>query len=225
MNIFLVEDDQTLNHNIREALKSHAMHVTSLHDGMLAARMLKREAFDCVILDVDLPGMNGFELCKAFRQYNTHTPVIMLTAFGELEDKIQGFNYGADDYLTKPFYMRELLARIKALTKRGNQAGNNTECISGGDIIIYPGTKKVMRQNKEISLTPREYQVLFKLIENKGDVVSKTELIREIWGRTFDANTNTIEVYINFLRNKLDKPFGKNSIRTKVGFGYYIDTE
>lgn len=150
----------------------------------------------------------------------------MLTAFSELEDKIQGFNSGTDDYLTKPFYMRELLLRVNALVKRNEMnAAPKTESTTliADDIIIHLLTKKVIRQSIEINLTPREYQILEKLIECKGELVSKTELITEIWGRTVDANTNTIEVYINFLRNKIDKPFGKQSIKTKVGYGYYFD--
>lgn len=214
-----------LNQNISETLKAEAINTTSLYDGLLAERMLKRDNYDCVIMDINLPGKNGFDLCKDFRQYNTQTPVIMLTAFSELDDKIQGYNCGADDYLTKPFYMRELLLRVNALVKRRSFTNNTNEIITADDIVIYPNTKKVTRQNQEITLTPREYQILLKLSENKGDIVSKNDLINEIWGKTFEANTNTIEVYINFLRNKIDKPFGKNSIKTKVGYGYYLDTE
>ncbi|MCZ2130497.1 MAG: response regulator transcription factor [Bacteroidia bacterium] len=225
MNILLIEDDQMLNQNISETLKAEAINTTSLYDGLLAERMLKRDNYDCVIMDINLPGKNGFDLCKDFRQYNTQTPVIMLTAFSELDDKIQGYNCGADDYLTKPFYMRELLLRVNALVKRRSFTNNTNEIITADDIVIYPNTKKVTRQNQEITLTPREYQILLKLSENKGDIVSKNDLINEIWGKTFEANTNTIEVYINFLRNKIDKPFGKNSIKTKVGYGYYLDTE
>ncbi|GAB3413596.1 response regulator transcription factor [Niabella aquatica] len=225
MNILLIEDDQILNHNIHEALKAEGMQARSLYDGLLAERVLKRETFDCVIMDINLPGKNGFELCKSFREYNTHTPVLMLTAFGELDDKVQGFNSGADDYLTKPFYMRELTLRIQALIKRKNTLRNTTAIINAGDITIHLNTKKVTRGDQEIVLTPREYQILVRLIEHKGEIVSKADLIKEIWGRAFDANTNTIEVYINFLRKKLDKPFSKNSIKTKVGFGYYLDSE
>lgn len=225
MNILLIEDDQTLNQNISDTLKAEAINTTSLYDGLLAERMLKRNKYDCVIMDINLPGKNGFDLCKDFRLYNTQTPVIMLTAFSELDDKVQGFNCGADDYLTKPFYMRELLLRIHSLVKRRSFTNNAVEIIMADDIVIYQNTKKVTRQNQEITLTPREYQILLKLAKNKGDIVSKNDLISEIWGKTFDANTNTIEVYINFLRNKIDKPFGKNSIKTKVGYGYYLDTE
>lgn len=223
MNILIIEDDKTLNKNISEALQAEAMNVTALYDGALAERTLQRNNFNCVIMDINLPGKNGFELCKDFRQYNTNTPVIMLTAFSELDDKIQGYNCGADDYLTKPFYMRELLLRINALIKRANTTTSQNTTITADDIVINTKTKNVTRQEQAIQLTPREYQILIKLIENKGELVSKKDLIKEIWGNILEANTNTIEVYINFLRNKIDKPFNKQNIKTKVGYGYYFE--
>jgi DNA-binding response OmpR family regulator len=225
MKILIIEDDPTLNKNIKEALIAEGYIAESVFDGLLAERLLKKEEYDCIIMDINLPGKNGFDICKDFRQHNQNTPVIMLTAFGELEDKVQGYNCGADDYLTKPFYMRELLLRVNVLLKRITNATTNAkrEIISCGDIVINLISKKVTRQEKEISLTPREFQILVKLVENKGELISKNELIKEIWGSVVDANTNTIEVYINFLRNKVDKPFGKNSIKTKVGYGYYFD--
>ncbi len=223
MKILLIEDDQILNQNISEALKAENFNIVSLFDGVLAEKKLKTESFDCVILDINLPGKNGFDICKEFRQHNHNTPVIMLTAFGELDDKVKGYNCGADDYLTKPFYMRELLLRVNALLKRSAKSEPQKKTISIGDLYINLSTKKVMRQNKEIELTPREFQILVKLIEKKGELICKKDLIKEIWGNVVDANTNTIEVYINFLRNKLDKPFGKNSIKTKIGYGYYFE--
>jgi DNA-binding response OmpR family regulator len=221
----IIEDDPTLNKNIKEALIAEGYNAESVFDGLLAERLLIKEKYDCIIMDVNMPGKNGFDICKDFRQYNKNTPVIILTAFGELEDKVQGYNCGADDYLTKPFYMRELLLRVNALLKRNANTTTNAkkEIISCSDIVINLTSKKVTRQEKEISLTPREFQILVKLVENKGEIISKNELIKEIWGSIVDANTNTIEVYINFLRNKVDKPFGKNSIKTKVGYGYYFD--
>jgi DNA-binding response OmpR family regulator len=226
MKVLIIEDDHTLNKNISEVLKAEGFEAMTLFDGSLAERTIKREQFDCIILDINLPGKNGFELCKNFRNNNISTPVIMLTAFSELEDKVEGFDCGADDYLTKPFFMKELLIRVNALIKRKGQNLHSTEPVfTFDDITLNDSTKKVFRKNDEIVLTPREYQILLKLIQRPGEIVSKADLVKEIWGSSFDANTNTIEVYINFLRNKLDKPFKKNTIKTKVGFGYYLDVK
>ncbi len=226
MKILIIEDDPILAQNINEALTSDNFVVENVYDGILAQKLLAKQAYDCVILDVNLPGITGFEICKNFRSYNTSTPVILLTAFAELDDKIKGFDNGADDYLTKPFYMRELILRINSLIKRSESNGSipTSEKIVLNDITINLSQKKVEKKGKEITLTPREFQILVRLCKNRGDVVSKSDLIKEIWGNSVDANTNTIEVYINFLRNKIDKPFGDNTIKTKVGFGYYIET-
>jgi two-component system OmpR family response regulator len=226
MKVLLIEDDPTLSQNIKEALMSEKMVVECVYDGLLAERTLRKGEFDCIIMDINLPGKNGYDLCKDFRNFDTSTPVIMLTAFGELEDKVQGFDSGADDYLTKPFFMRELILRVKSLIKRHRQVSSKDPeklILAVDDIILNDAQKKVFRQGKEIPLTPREYQILFKLMENKGEIVSKADLIAEIWGGSFDANTNTVEVYVNFLRNKLDRPFSKSTIKTKVGYGYYLD--
>lgn len=226
MRILVIEDETTLNKNISEAISSENFAVESVFDGFLAERLLKKESFDCIIMDINLPKKNGYDLCKEFRTYNTHTPVLMLTAFDELEDKIKGFDSGADDYLTKPFYMRELILRINSLIKRSqNIESLSKEIINALDISINVDQMKVTRQNQEIPLTPREYQILVRLCKNQGEIISKNELIKEIWGTSVDVNTNTIEVYLNFLRNKIDKPFGKNSIKTKIGYGYYLDVE
>lgn len=225
--ILLVEDDPVLHANICDALKAECYNVSSVYDGQIAEKMLQREAFDCVILDINLPGKNGLELCRELRQRDDRALVLMLTAFGELDDKVAGYESGADDYLTKPFYMRELVLRLQALLKRSDERSraHSQDQIVTGDLIIKPPTAKVIRQGKEITLTPREYQILLKLLEKPGELVSKKELIQEIWGRSIDINTNTVEVYINFLRNKVDKPFGKSSIKTKVGYGYYYEVQ
>jgi two-component system, OmpR family, response regulator len=228
MKVLIIEDDPTLNKNINEALTAENLNTECVFDGLLADRMLKKNNFDCIVMDINLPGKNGFDLCKDFRQYNMNTPIIMLTAFGELEDKVQGFDCGADDYLTKPFFMRELTLRIHSLIKRSKQnysADTSKSILIADDITLNDTQKKVIRQGKEISLTPREYQILLRLMENKGEIVSKSDLVKEIWGSSFNSNTNTIEVYVNFLRNKLDKPFAKNTIKTKVGYGYYLDVK
>lgn len=224
--ILIIEDDPALNKNIKEALTDEQMEVDTAFDGLVAEKLLKKSKFDCIILDINLPYKNGYELCKDFRNYNTTTPILMLTAFDELDDKVQGYDSGADDYLTKPFFMKELILRVNSLLKRSISTGakdKTATTIVAGDIVIQTTNKKVSRQGTEITLTPREYQILIKLVLSKGELVPKKELIKEIWGTAFDANTNTIEVYINFLRKKIDKPFGKESIKTKIGYGYYFD--
>src|SRR5690554_2559785 len=226
MKLLIIEDDPTLIKNIAGALAAEGLQVELVYDGLLAERMLKKNQYACIVMDINLPGKNGFDLCKDFRQTNQQTPVIMLTAFGELEDKVQGFDCGADDYLTKPFYMRELILRVNSLIKRNkiSRSESGAESILvADDIVLNDTTKKVFREGSEIPLTPREYQILLKLMEKKGEIISKADLIKEIWGRSFDANTNTVEVYVNFLRKKLDKPFSKNTIKTKVGYGYFLD--
>lgn len=224
--ILIIEDDPDLNKNIKEAFNEEQIETDVAFDGLIAEKFLKKGNYDCVILDINLPGKNGYDICSDFRIYNTSTPVLMLTAFDELEDKVQGFNSGTDDYLTKPFYMKELILRVQALIKRRNAENllpENNEAVTFDDIVIHPKTTKVLRQGIELTLTAREYQILFRLVQAKGELVLKRDLIKEIWGTSFDANTNTIEVYINFLRKKVDKPFSKDSIKTKVGFGYYLE--
>ena len=224
--ILIIEDDPDLNRNIKEAFNEEQIETDVAFDGLIAEKFLKKGNYDCVILDINLPGKNVYDICSDFRIYNTSTPVLMLTAFDELEDKVQGFNSGTDDYLTKPFYMKELILRVQALIKRRNAENllpENSEAVTFDDIVIHPKTTKVLRQGTELTLTAREYQILLRLVQAKGELVLKRDLIKEIWGTSFDANTNTIEVYINFLRKKVDKPFSKDSIKTKVGFGYYLE--
>ncbi len=224
--VLIVEDDPELNRNIKEALLAENMDVEAVYDGLLAERMLNNQEFDCIILDINLPGKTGFDISQDFRKHNTSTPILMLSAFGELDDKVKGYDLGADDYLTKPFYMRELIMRINSLIKRNrNQSHTRNEqsILIFGDLTLQKNIQKITRQGVEVSLTPREYQILVKLLDAQGEWVAKRQLVQEIWGKSFDANTNTIEVYINFLRKKIDKPFGKESIKTKVGYGYYFE--
>jgi len=225
MRILVIEDEATLNKNICEALQAESYVVERAYDGLLAERFLTKENFDCIVLDINLPKKNGYDLCKDFRVYNQHTPILMLTAFDELEDKIKGFDSGADDYLTKPFFMKELVMRVRSLLNRSQHRTKDPakDTMIAGDILINIAQKKVTRRNQEIQLTPREFQILVKLCKHRGEIISKSELIKEIWGTSLEVNTNTIEVYMNFLRNKLDKPFGKHSLKTKIGYGYYLD--
>lgn len=221
--ILLVEDDMQLHTNIKEALLADGFAVESAFDGGIAERLLENHSYDCLILDLNLPGKNGYKICIDFRKKDLHTPILILTAFDSLNDKVKGFEYGADDYLTKPFYIRELLLRIHALLKHssGPTLQPKEEYFSHG-IRIDNQRKKVFRDGDEIELTPREYQILLKLVKKNGEFVSKNELIESIWGTATGMHTNTIEVYINFLRKKIDRPFDKENIKTKIGYGYYI---
>lgn len=225
-HIIIIEDDPELNANIKSALAAENHTVDVAFDGQIGLNLLHKNHYDCIILDINLPMMNGFEICKKFRDFNTKTPIIMLTALGELDDKIQGYKHGADDYLTKPFFMKELLLRVNALTKRGSLDHNRnqeTDVLVIDDIVLNKKQKKVFRNRQELNLTYREYQIILMLMENKGEVISKKKMLREIWNTSYDGNSNTIEVYINFLRKKLDKPFNKSTLKTKVGYGYYLD--
>ncbi len=224
--ILIIEDDPELNRNLKDALTAENMQVETVYDGLLAERILNKSHFDCILLDINLPGKNGFDLAKDFRTHNTSTPILMISAFSELEDKVQGYEMGADDYITKPFYMRELILKINSLIKRSQNVASDKKdntVIIAGDLQLDTRLKEVSRQGISIVLTPREYQILEKLLESKGEIVSKQTLVQQIWGKSFDANTNTIEVYINFLRKKIDRPFGKESIKTKIGYGYYFE--
>lgn len=230
MKILFVEDDPSLSRNVQEALTEEHYAVDVAFDGIVAENLLKSNEYDCVVLDVNLPYKSGFELCQIFRTYNTTTPVIFLTAFDDLDDKVKGYNYGADDYLTKPFYMKELILRIHSLLKRRAQQEQDEldiphDIITIGDLSVNTKNKTATRNKIEINLTPREYHILVKLMIANGDIVTKKEIIKDIWGASFDVNTNTIEVFINLIRNKIDKPFDKKLIKTKVGFGYYLDVQ
>ncbi|MCS6980313.1 MAG: response regulator transcription factor [Flavobacteriales bacterium] len=226
--ILLVEDDQILHNNIEEALKAVPYHVEALASGYAAEKKIKSGSYDLAILDVGLPGISGFELCRLLKKRAPATPVLFLTAYDDLESKIIGFESGADDYLTKPFFMRELLLRVNALLRRPvpeEEKGPDADIIQFDDIMLHLKHKKVFRQNREIPLTPREFHLLYSLLRHPGELVSKSQLLREVWGSAVGSDSNSVEVYINFLRNKLDKPFGRNTIRTRPGYGYYLEKE
>jgi len=222
ITILLVEDDPRLGKTICTELERNDFIVHHALDGDIAKRLFSSEKIDIVLLDINVPLVNGFELCKTFRELNHGVPIIMLTALGELDDKMNAFASGADDYLVKPFNISELIARIKVFVKRRTLNDSHTEIVSAGDLVINTTKKEVTRGGVNINLTAKEFKLLELLVRNKGKVFSKTELAEKVWGLNYDTGTNTIEVYINFLRNKIDKPFNEKLIYTKTGFGYYI---
>lgn len=222
LRILLAEDEPKLGQVIQEELTRQGYQTDVAYDGLVAERMFKQQTYSLVLLDINLPYKNGMALCKEFRNINKNIPIIMLTALGQIQDKMDAFNLGADDYIVKPFHFDELIARIKVFLKRAEQASVPVEKIVVGDLQIDLESKTVIRSGKEISLTAKEFGLLSLLAKAGGKVISKQEILEKVWDLSFDTGTNTIEVYISFLRNKIDKPFEKKLIHTKPGFGYYI---
>lgn len=225
VQILIAEDDVNIASDLKSRFRDEGIEAEIMFDGALAEKLAGRKTFDAIILDINMPGKNGIEVCRGIRQQGVTTPILMLTAFSEVDDKLLGFDAGADDYLTKPFFFKELLARIRALLKRGPRQGEAREVLSVQDMMIDLSAKKVTRKSMAVKLTAREFDILTALAEARGDVVSKKDLIRKIWGTSVQVNTNTIEVFINSLRNKIDKGHDVKVIHTRPGFGYYLGTE
>ncbi|RFM28641.1 response regulator transcription factor [Deminuibacter soli] len=220
--ILLAEDEPKLSQVIQEELNRQGYQTDVAFDGMIAEKLFKQHGYSLVLLDINLPYKNGLALCKEFRDHNKHVPIIMLTALGEIHDKMDAFNLGADDYIVKPFHFDELFARIKVFLKRADAANEVGEKIAVADMEIDMENKTVNRSGKNINLTAKEFALLVLLSRHKGKVISKQEILEKVWELSFDTGTNTIEVYISFLRNKIDKPFETKLIHTKPGFGYYV---
>ena len=220
--ILLVEDEPKLSLVIQEELENQGYETDVAYDGLVAERLFNQHAYSLVLLDINIPYKNGLALCKEFRALNKNIPIIMLTALGEINDKLDAFNLGADDYIVKPFHFDELFARIKVFLKRAENIIEEPEKIVINELVIDFGNKSVTRFGTEIPLTAKEFALLVLLAKNRGKVISKQEILSKVWDLSFDTGTNTIEVYISFLRNKLDKPYNDKLIHTKPGFGYYI---
>jgi len=224
MKILLVEDDPKISSFVRIGLESNQCMVDTAYESTIGEKLALSRKYDIIILDVIIPGITGFELCKKIRNNNILTPVIMLTSLDSIEDKVSGFDCGADDYLVKPFSFQELLARIKALNRRNKEAIVNP-FLKVLDLELDSITKKVRRNNKEINLTATEYKILELLLSNKGKVFDRILIAEKIWGFSFNSETNVIDVHINALRKKIDKDFSQKLIHTKKGFGYLLSDE
>jgi DNA-binding response OmpR family regulator len=219
--ILLVEDEIKLSKVIQEELIRHGYETDVAVDGLEASRLFSQQVYSLVLLDINLPFKNGFALCKEFRELRKEIPIIMLSAAGEIHDKVEAFNLGADDYIVKPFHFVELFARVKVFLKRAEMPAAKDK-IEVDDMVIDFLNKTVVRDGVNINLTAKEFTLLVLLARNRGRVISKQEILEKVWDLSFDTGTNTIEVYISFLRNKIDKPFPTKLIYTKAGFGYYI---
>lgn len=221
MNILLIEDEPKVSGFITKGLEEHGYKVTVAHDGKEGKEVALEGNFDMVILDVMLPNMNGFEVCKGIRQRKKELPILMLTALGTVHDKVEGLESGADDYLTKPFHFEELIARIKALIRR-QKAVASSKTYTVDDLVIDCYKKSVFRAGKEIFLTAKEFTLLELLMANKDHVLSRASIDEAVWGINFNRGTNLVDVYINYLRTKIDKGYSKKLIHTVIGMGYVL---
>jgi DNA-binding response OmpR family regulator len=225
MRILIIEDEVKVVDFLRMGLNEAGYEVDAAFDGQMGYRLATSRPFDLIILDVVLPIMNGFDVCRKIREKDVAIPILMLTALGTTDDKLDGFEAGADDYLVKPFEFMELLARIKALSKRssaGYMVGNSLKV---ADLELDLNKKSAHRGNTTIDLTAKEYSLLEFLMRNKGRVVSRSEIAEKVWEITFDTGTNIVDVYINLLRKKIDRDFEQKLIQTRIGLGYTIDSE
>ena|ERR1700722_16082245 len=223
MNILLIEDDPEVASFIKKGLSEQQHLVTVINDGLEGATIAIQQTFDLLILDIILPTFDGLKVCQQIRKQNKELPILMLTALGTVKDKVLGFENGADDYLTKPFHFEELLARINALTRRRTIVTGKTYKVSGLEVDCDKRT--AIRDNTRIQLTTTEFTLLEILIANKNKVLSRSEIAEEVWGINFDRGTNLIDVYINYLRAKIDKNYSKKLIQTVIGRGYVLKDE
>lgn len=222
--ILVVEDDERLSSVLYKGLTGEGFSVTLAPDAEKGFELFQSIKFDLLLTDLVLPGEDGIELCKKIREESTAIPILMLTALGTTDNKLVGFDVGADDYLVKPFDFRELFARIKSLLRR-KMAGSDSslqEELRYEDLHVNLSQKKVFRSDKEILLTPKEFNLLVFLLRNPEQILSREEIAKEVWGLEFDTGTNFIDVYINYLRKKIDKPFETQLIQTRPGMGFIL---
>ncbi|MBL7742674.1 MAG: response regulator transcription factor [Chitinophagaceae bacterium] len=222
IDILIVEDEKKIADALRQGLTENSFRAEVAYDGVIGWKVFQNRPFHLVILDINLPGMNGYELCKAIRAADPAVPVIMLTALNTLDDKIEGFDAGADDYIVKPFDFRELLVRIRALLKRIHRTVATGTLLHAGNLQMNLDSKEVTREGKPISLTAKEFQLLEYFLRNKNRVVSRVDISLHVWDIDFDTRTNVIDVYVNYLRKKIDKDFDEPLIHTQVGMGYIL---
>jgi DNA-binding response OmpR family regulator len=223
-SVLLVEDEPKVAQTVKEWLEANALRVSLATDGAVGRYMLQRETFDVVLLDLNLPFVSGYDLCQDIRRDNPDQPIMLITALGGIEQKLVGFDVGADDYLVKPYDLRELLARIRTLLrKQSAQAPTHRgDVLKVADLVMDLGFFTVNRAGKVIELTAKEFALLEFLVRRNGRVAMRGEIIDHVWGLNFDTGTNVVDVYINFLRKKIDKDFHPKLIHTRQGMGYYL---
>lgn len=225
MKILLLEDDIILTAELKKFLESHDYQCHNVYDGELFLNEINSSSYDFYLLDINVPKINGLEVCEEIRKNDEHTPIIIISAYGDISDKKEAYERLADDYLVKPFQFDELLLRINSLLRRKMPSEpKDLDIIRVEDLVINKTEQKVTRSGQEIMLTLKEFQLLVYLAEAQGRTVSKQQITEHVWEHNFNTNTNTVEVYINFLRKKIDKDFNVKLIHTRSGFGYYLST-
>lgn len=222
IRILLVEDEKKIADSLKKGLSEHNYKVEVAYDGIEGKRLFETHPFELIILDINLPGISGITLCKKIRNRNPSIPIVMLTALSATNDKIEGFDAGADDYIVKPFDFKELLVRVRALLKRIYNTSPVGNILKVGDLVINLDSREVSRGGHGISLTSKEFQLLEYLVRNRNKVVSRADIALNVWDIDFDTKTNVIDVYVNFLRKKLDHDHDKKIIHTQIGVGYIL---
>ena len=225
MKVLLIEDEPKMLRSLRKGLEEHSIEVDEAADGPAGQHLADLNDYSVIVSDVIMPGMTGIELLRYLRMAGNQTPVILLTALEQTDDKVAGFEAGADDYLTKPFEFRELLMRIRAVARRPTATYQTASMLRFADMEMHLEAKEFHREGRKIALTPREFALMEYLMKNPGRVISKTEISEKVWNLNFDTGTNLVEVYVNFLRKKVDRDFDKKLIHTQFKIGYVLREE
>jgi DNA-binding response OmpR family regulator len=223
MKVLVIEDEPKVASFIKRGLEEHSFTVDVAYDGVMGEKLAVKDRYDVIVLDIIIPGKSGIDLCREIKRRTPDVPVLMLTALGTTEDKVSGFEAGADDYLLKPFEFAELVARIKALTRRAKMSSfTSSRIIEFADLKLDLDKKVAIRGGAVINLTAKEFLLLEYFIRNRERVISRPELAEKIWDVTFDTGTNVVEVYINILRKKIDRDFEPKLLHTRIGLGYIL---
>jgi DNA-binding response OmpR family regulator len=225
MRVLIVEDEPKVASFLKQGLEEESYDVDVAFDGQMGRRLAIGKAYDIILMDVIMPYTNGYQLCKELRDENIQTPILMLTALGTTDDKISGFDAGADDYLVKPFEFKELLARIRALTKRSQGTSQKSNQLIYRDLTLDLDKRAAIREGKTITLTSKEFGLLEYFMRNIGKLLSRLDISEKVWDINFDTGTNTVDVYINILRKKIDKDFRESYIQTRIGHGYIFQVK
>lgn len=221
VNILIIEDEQRLADILKKQFEESGFNAEIAYDGYVGKKLVEKNTYNLIILDINLPLLNGYDLCKEIRQTNIKIPILMLTAFGTPDNKMAGFDAGADDYIVKPFDFRELLARVNVFLRRSDTNVTLPVKLHLADLEMDLSTKTVTRAHKKIDLTAKESLLLETFLKNQDKLLTREFIIEQVWGIDFDPSTNIIDVYVNYLRKKIDRDFEPKLIHTKFGFGFY----